>query len=325
MEIGDCLSKSRYQPQPIAQRSRSQLCEILPNIAVHHFTPHPGSDRVKTRSTDEVRICRIGGEQLKFSQTQPSASPDSSNTMMVSLVISGICLLKQGGRDAAINPGEYAFYDSSRPFDIDIDSQFDKLVLCFSDGAIIRAIGGTDVVAAQPYGKDSLLSALIASYLLGLAENLLVLNDTAFAKLAGTALSLLVIGATETAKPRRQNSWTRSATLKRIKSYALERLDIQLSPAKVAAEIGISIRYLHALFQDEGSTFSNWLWTQRLEACRAKISSPDFAQQSIGALALEFGFSNFSHFSRRFRQAYGVSARDMRLRLFQNHPLALER
>jgi AraC family transcriptional regulator, positive regulator of tynA and feaB len=99
----------------------------------------------------------------------------------------------------------------------------------------------------------------------------------------------------------------------------LERLELSsLSPAKAAAEIGISIRYLHAIFRDEGTTFSKWLWLQRLEACRVKINSPEFAEQSIAALAVESGFSNFSHFSRRFRQAYGVSARDMRVQLLRN-------
>jgi len=111
--------------------------------------------------------------------------------------------------------------------------------------------------------------------------------------------------------------------LKRIKSYSLARLQTpKLSPAKVAAEMGISIRYLHALFRDEGTTFSNWLWAQRLDACRAKICSAESAQQSIGALALEFGFSNFSHFSRRFRQAYGISARDLRLQMLQGAAIA---
>jgi len=312
MDTTDCLTSARLELQPIPYDVRPALGDALPGLTVHPASsPHLD---LHAHMAGDIRVCRINGDRLRFG---PAAALDPAATMMVSLVISGSCVVRQDGRDVRIGAGEYVFHDLTRAFQVDFPGPFDALMICFSDNAIVRAVGCPEVIAVQPFGTSSGLSALAASYLHRLAVYQRELDEPTFTRLAATAVSLLAISAAEIIRPRRQNSWTRSATLKRIKSYSLARLQTPgLSPARAAADIGISIRYLHALFRQEGETFSSWLWSQRLEACRAKICSPDFTQQTIGALALEFGFSNFSHFSRRFRRAYGVSARELRMRLF---------
>jgi AraC family transcriptional regulator, positive regulator of tynA and feaB len=317
MDIGNQFSKSKPPPQRVAFRSRPRLGDVLPTVSVHEFAPPSNPDYLTWRSAADIVFCRLSGHGLKISEGAPLPG-HAADPLFVCLLLSGEGEVNQDGRSTLVHAGEYAFYDATRPFNVAIADAFDVLLVCFSNGAVIREVGSTEVITAQTYGVNSVLTAMVAKYLRRLAETMPELSETIFARLAETAVSLLAIGAIETAKPPRQNSWTRSTTLKRIKFYSMARLQTpKLSPAKVAAEMGISIRYLHALFRDEGTTFSNWLWAQRLDACRAKICAPDFAQHSIGALAIEFGFSNFSHFSRRFRQAYGISARDLRLQMLQ--------
>lgn len=322
MDIGNQISKSRLPPQRIAFRARPRLGDVLPAISINDFIPPASADHIMSRVAADIVFCRVSGRTLKVSEGVPNAG-NTTDPLLVCLMLSGECDVGQDGRTALIRAGEYAFVDATRPFNADMAEPFEALLVSFANGAVVREVGSTELITAQTYGVNSVLTAMVASYLKRLADTMPVLSDAVFSRLAETAVSLLAIGAIETAKPRRQNSWTRSTTLKRIKSYSLARLQTpKLSPAKVAAEMGISIRYLHALFRDEGTTFSNWLWAQRLDACRAKICSTEAAHQSIGALALEFGFSNFSHFSRRFRQAYGISARDLRLQTLQNGSLA---
>ena len=321
MDIGNQVSKSRLPPR-IGFRSRSRLGDVLPAVSVHDFVPPVSPDHLTFRSAADIVFCRLAGRGLKIGESLPLTG-HAADPLLVCLMLSGRCEIAQDGRNATVQAGEYAFLDATRPFIAEIAGPFDALLVSFPNGAVVREVGSTEIITAQTYGAKSVLTAMVASYLKRLADTMPVLSETSFSRLAETAVSLLAIGAIDTAKPRRQNSWTRSTTLKRIKSYSLARLQTpKLSPAKVAAEMGISIRYLHALFRDEGTTFSNWLWAQRLDACRAKICSAESAKQSIGALALEFGFSNFSHFSRRFRQAYGISARDLRLQMLQDAAIA---
>ncbi len=322
MDIGNQISKSRLPPQRAPLRARPRLGDVFAAVSVHDFAPPAAADHLSFRTAADVVFCRLQGRGLKLGENLQLAG-HAGDPLLVCLMLSGQCAIAQDGRSATVRAGEYAFMDATRPFTAVIASPFDALLVSFPNGAVVCEVGSTEVITAQTYGVNSVLTAMVASYLKRLADTMPVLSETVFSRLADTTVSLLAIGAIETAKPRRQNSWTRVTTLKRIKSYSLARLQTpKLSPAKVAAEMGISIRYLHALFRDEGTTFSNWLWAQRLDACRAKICSAESAQQSIGALALEFGFSNFSHFSRRFRQAYGISARDLRLQMLQGAAIA---
>lgn len=313
MKTSNCRSPGR-NASSAAREPAAQLREVLSDASIREVLSDTCAEQTRTRSNGAIQFHRIDNQSARWGHAQSSAAVDLLGAMIVSLVISGVCLVRQNGRDAVLGAGEYTFYHAGRPFNVRASGEFEMLILCFPREAIAQAAGRTDVITALVYGKNSLLTALIASYLLRLSENLKDVNAAMFSRLAETAVALLAIGAAEAAKPLPRRSWTRSSILSRIKSYALERLELSsLSPARVAAEMGISIRYVHTIFSDEGTTFSNWVWSQRLEACRAKICSPAFADHSIATIAVESGFSNFSHFSRRFRQAFGLSARDMRL------------
>lgn len=88
--------------------------------------------------------------------------------------------------------------------------------------------------------------------------------------------------------------------------------DENLSPTSVAQQHGISKRYLHALFAATGTTFSTELMSIRLERARQHLSNPQFNGLSVSEIAWRCGFSDSSHFTRRFRRRYGVSPRALR-------------
>lgn len=105
---------------------------------------------------------------------------------------------------------------------------------------------------------------------------------------------------------------TRRCHLQRIEQYVRRHLDNpDLNPQIVAAACHISVRYLHNLFVDTGTSFGQWLKQQRLEAARHLLAQPRF-QQTLATLAYQVGFTDQAHFSRAFKQAYGLSPKDWR-------------
>lgn len=105
----------------------------------------------------------------------------------------------------------------------------------------------------------------------------------------------------------------RSAHLHRI-CQSIETLlsDPDLSPARVAEEHGVSLRYMQKLFTAEGNSFSNYVRARRLERCRADLISPQHVQLSISEICFRWGFNSSAHFSRAFRDQYGTSPREYR-------------
>ncbi|WP_329315011.1 helix-turn-helix domain-containing protein [Streptomyces sp. NBC_01278] len=95
--------------------------------------------------------------------------------------------------------------------------------------------------------------------------------------------------------------------LSRIHGYIEEHLmDPGLSPESIARAHHISVRYLQKLFQNDGSTVSQWVRQRRLEFCRLELGRSN-RRITMAAVAHRWGFSSPSHFSRTFRGAYGMS------------------
>jgi AraC family transcriptional regulator, positive regulator of tynA and feaB len=89
-----------------------------------------------------------------------------------------------------------------------------------------------------------------------------------------------------------------------------------LGPAEVAAAAGISVRHAHRLFSRKGCTIADWIWRRRLEQCRRDLADPRLRERTITDIAFYWGFSESAHFSRSFKQRFGVCPRTFRSRVW---------
>ena len=85
--------------------------------------------------------------------------------------------------------------------------------------------------------------------------------------------------------------------------------DPDFGPAEAAAKVGISLRYLHKLFAERGLTCEKFIYSSRLDHAvhllRRRGSLP--TDQPLSDIAYACGFSDYAHFSRKFRHRYGRS------------------
>jgi AraC-like DNA-binding protein len=73
----------------------------------------------------------------------------------------------------------------------------------------------------------------------------------------------------------------------------------------IAAAQHVAPRTLNRLFAREGTTPIRWLWQQRLAGAYQALAERRF--KHVTDVALSFGFSDVSHFSRAFKAAFGRS------------------
>lgn len=98
-----------------------------------------------------------------------------------------------------------------------------------------------------------------------------------------------------------------------IRQYVRQHLrDPALSPATIARAHAISVRHLHALWQNEQTTLWQWVVRRRLEAAREEIADPESAHKAIEVIAREWCFANSTYFARRFRREFALSPRQWR-------------
>jgi AraC family transcriptional regulator, positive regulator of tynA and feaB len=85
--------------------------------------------------------------------------------------------------------------------------------------------------------------------------------------------------------------------------------DPDISPREVAAEAGISLRYLQKLFTVRGSTCSHHISSLRLDHAAHLIERRALVKtgQPLGEIAYACGFRDYTHFARGFRQRFGTT------------------
>jgi AraC-like DNA-binding protein len=126
-------------------------------------------------------------------------------------------------------------------------------------------------------------------------------------------LVALSIGATRDAAAVAQGQGVRAARLRSIKSDIEDHLAFPgLTPAAIAARQGISDSYLRKLFEDEGTSFTEFVLARRLARAHAKLTDVRWAERSIASIAFAAGFGDLSYFNRTFRRSYGATPSEIR-------------
>jgi AraC-like DNA-binding protein len=92
--------------------------------------------------------------------------------------------------------------------------------------------------------------------------------------------------------------------------------DPELGPTRLATELGMSVRTLHALLARHQLTVCSLIRSRRLECCRAALAEAP-ADASVADIGSRFGLVDAAHFSRLFKRAYGTGPREYRQRLRQ--------
>ena len=83
--------------------------------------------------------------------------------------------------------------------------------------------------------------------------------------------------------------------------------DPDFGPAEVAAEAGISLRYVQKLFTLHGSACGHFIYAVRLDHAARLIKQRALTktEQPLSVIAYASGFRDYTHFARAFRQRFG--------------------
>jgi AraC-like DNA-binding protein len=101
----------------------------------------------------------------------------------------------------------------------------------------------------------------------------------------------------------------------RLHSFIELRLDDpELSVECIAKGCNMSLRSVHRAFAtDPTGSASRYFWMRRVERCADDLRDPGQADRPITDICFSWGFNSTSHFSRLFKERYGVTPRDYRV------------
>jgi AraC-like DNA-binding protein len=274
-----------------------------------------------------VGVTRVlGPGQFDCRRTPKLIRGSDPELFKVDVQVGGRTVFAQGGREVALVPGDFTLMDLSRPSRVSNPGDGQEIVAVqFPHDALpLRHDELARVTAVRVPGSDG-LGASIVAVARHLARRLDHRGATDGALLSRALMDLLSVALAErldrvTALSR---STRRRALLVSVQGFIDRRLaDPRLSPAHIAAAHHISLRLLHKLFAEQGTSVGTWIRERRLERCRRDLLDPALSDLPASAIAFGWGFADAAHFSRAFREEYGHPPGEYR-RLGRDRPVPL--
>jgi len=211
---------------------------------------------------------------------------------------------EQYGRRFTLEPGDCVLIDCVASFDFQFPQGVDALVLEIPRNWIRGWLPVPEDAVAQVISGKTGWGGTLASALGNLCSSTIGNLELAPALIAEQIAVLLALAAAPSGPAMRTG---KRAMLQRVRSTLRERChESHLDPAGVASTLRVSRRYIHALFASAGTTFTQELWNCRLQRAQRVLIDKRFAGVSIAEVAWNCGFTEPSHFTRRFREHFGV-------------------
>lgn len=271
----------------------------------------------------EIEFSRIGGLDLtelranvsRVRRTPLHASRSSEDYCLVQLQQAGKGVVCQDGRIAVVNPGDFVVYDCTRPYELMFeDEEHHVMVLRLPRAHLEQHVTGLEELTATTVAGDGAAGHLLLS-MVGALRNQADRLHPASAQGVSDAITQMIAAGLRSlpqANSRRPSN-LQAYHIARIKAYVKERLrDPGLSVASVAQAARISPDHLARLFRGEPMPLSRLIWQWRLEACRRDLADLRLASRSVSDIAFSWGFNEAAHFSRTFKEHFGMSPREWR-------------
>jgi AraC family transcriptional activator of tynA and feaB len=103
----------------------------------------------------------------------------------------------------------------------------------------------------------------------------------------------------------------RSALRAEVRRYVRSHLqDPALDPEAIAFAHAVSVRALHALFEDTGESVAALVRRERLARCLEDLERPTGG--SVTEIAFRWGFRDAAHFSRVFKRQFEATPTEVR-------------
>ena len=268
--------------------------------------------RLDSHTVGSVQVTTIRATPHAVVRTPTAARHGDEAYFKLGLQMSGSARLDQDGRQAELGPGDFAIYDTTRPYRLEFLSDYRIMVVMFPQSLLRIPRRRIDQITARSVSGRTGLGALLSPVLAGL-ESDVETGVKAGAHLSGAVIDLIAAcfaGDEQAGPPSARRDQLMTTIFAHIEANLSDpRLDVP----SIAAANHISASYLQKLFAAESISVAAFIRERRLERCRRELANPSNGLRSAASIAAQWGFQDPSHFSRLFRNTFGMTPGDCRV------------
>jgi len=295
-------------------RLRDMIAKRFLRIDIHPLPSHPLHMEVALRRLPGLAMMSTYSLGVRMQRTRELAA-DGDDCFCLGILSAGVGMIRQGDQEITLEHGDAVLLSGLQPFSVVRPAISRSWAVTVSSAALALLVTDIEAAIMRPIPRSAEVLVLLAAYLRSLEHELALTTP----ELRGLAVShvydlvALAVGATRHTRDVAQERGVPAARLRAIKTDISENLRrTDLSIETMAARHGVTTRYVRKLFENEGTTFSEFVLEQRLQHAHRFLTDPRFADRAISGIAFECGFGDLSYFNRTFRRMYGAAPTDVR-------------
>lgn len=293
------------------------------NLIVHDSTPEcrpTFQAELHAGALADLGLVLFETSPMRVSHTRHHCARMQSDEAFVCRLISGQLVLEQAGREVVMEAGDMTLLDPLLPYEGKFSAGVKLLVLKASRRSMEARVGKTANMIMQSMKPIEAEHSLTSAFLAMLPDYAGKLGKAATGTVKDQTLDLVAVSLAKTQeRPRPYLSSAKASAMINVRAAIEARLaDPRLDAEMVAAAAGVSVRYANALLAQEGTSIARLVQSRRLDRCHRALKDPLQAHRTVTEIASSWGFSDMTHFGRRFKAAYGVLPSELRRLSKQN-------
>jgi AraC-like DNA-binding protein len=267
--------------------------------------------RIEHCDIGDLRICRIIARRHRVVR-KLEGRHDNQDLLKVAVQLKGASYFEQNNRSVLLSPGSWSIYDTTRPYTVSSMGNVELLTLLIPRARIVTHRLNLNDLIVRRFSGETGLGKLAYQFMTTAFAEITNVNPEHEWEIVGAISQLIRLAMLEVAGEQPDLS-VREKWRERIKAYIDEHLrDPGLSLDQIALVMNCSKRYVHKIFESEGTSPAEYIWRMRLCRCREELRDPASANKSITEIAYSWGFSSSAHFSRTFKDVFHVCPRAYR-------------
>jgi len=283
---------------------------LLPTKFIRYGNAVPRVDLVN-RTMPGLRILTAS-----YTSIRREGVRQEGDLLYLCMTLTGTTVGSRGGREMMLSDGDAVLMTNEEAtWAMTSPSSANIAGIRVPRSAIAPLVPKLENITMQRIARDTSGLKLVRKYLN------IVADDEALAAPASQRLIIshfydlvaLALGASSDAKALAADRTVSAVRLAAIKADIVANLDDgNLNATMVSTRSGVTVRYLHKLFEGEGVTYSEFVLRERLARAYHNLRSPLHSRRAIGTIAFDLGFNDLSYFNRAFRRRYNATPSEIR-------------
>ena len=288
----------------ISDRSvwQQRVREVYFNLDVA-FRSSTGSGRLLDQNLGPINVSCLNSSAMQYQRTKPA---QHESYFLITLPLQNRLRMQQGQKDVYCERGQVLLQHANEPYVLEYGHENTLWVMKVPSKLLKQHINHPENHTASVFDGNTGIGKLLSQNMVLLGQELLNghLNPQQATYYNDFLLQLFAQVVKQDERILHSDDTSvRQAQLLKIQNFIACNLShSELNPQYVATACGISVRYLHSLFQGLDNTFTRYVQQQRLQAAYQCLQAQP--ERSVSDIVYSCGFNDQSHFTRLFKLTY---------------------